>query len=142
MCIRDRFNSGLEAIFDNYEKIMDVILPTLGSERKKTYSPFLPICKNSGKVLQVKIEKLDKKKKLIEYFNPISKTVESSSIFDGECKLQWKVDWAMRWLVLDVDYEMNGKDLIESFILSSKINRIVGGKPPNNFTYELSLIHI
>ncbi|MFL2660812.1 MAG: lysine--tRNA ligase [Alphaproteobacteria bacterium] len=133
------FNSGLEAIFDNYEKIMDVILPTLGSERKKTYSPFLPICKNSGKVLQVKIEKLDKKKKLIEYFNPISKTVESSSIFDGECKLQWKVDWAMRWLVLDVDYEMNGKDLIESFILSSKINRIVGGKPPNNFTYELFL---
>ena len=133
------FNPGLDAIFNNYEKIMNVILPTLGSERKKTYSPFLPICKASGRVLQVKIEKLDTKNKKIEYLNPISNSMESSSIFNGECKLQWKVDWAMRWLVLNVDYEMNGKDLIESFILSSKINRIIGGTPPNNFTYELFL---
>ncbi len=133
------FNSGLEAIFDNYDKILDVILPTLGNERKKTYSPFLPICRTSGKVLQVNIINLDKKNKKIEYFNPITNKNESSSIFDGECKLQWKVDWAMRWYVLNVDYEMNGKDLIESFVLSSKINRIIGGRPPNNFTYELFL---
>ena len=53
--------------------------------------------------------------------------------------MQWKVDWAMRWNVLNIDYEMNGKDLIESFVLSSKINRVIGGKPPNNFTYELFL---
>ena len=62
-----------------------------------------------------------------------------TSILDGQCKLQWKVDWAMRWYVLGIDYEMNGKDLIESFQLSNKINRIIGGKPPNNFTYELFL---
>ena len=133
------FNSGLEAIFNNYEKVLNVILPTLGSERRKTYSPFLPVCKKSGKVLQVKIENLDKKNKKIEYLNPVSNTMESSSIFNGECKLQWKVDWVMRWYVLKVDYEMNGKDLIESFILSSRINKIIGGKPPNNFTYELFL---
>ncbi|MEE2694739.1 MAG: lysine--tRNA ligase [Pseudomonadota bacterium] len=133
------FNSGLEAILDNYEKIIEVILPTLGKERKKTYSPFLPICRKSGRVLQVKVENIDKKKKRIFYINPFTKVKESSSIFDGECKLQWKVDWAMRWYVLDVDYEMNGKDLIESFILSKRINKIIGGKPPNNYTYELFL---
>ena len=108
-------------------------------KRRKTYSPFLPICKSSGKVLQVKVDNLDKKNKKIEYFNPITRSKESSSIFDGNCKLQWKVDWAMRWLVFDVDYEMNGKDLIESFVLSSKINRVIGGRPPNNFTCELFL---
>ena len=133
------FNSGLEAIFENYDKIMNIILPTLGKERRETYSPFLPICKNSKKVLQVKIDNLNKKNKTIDYFNPITNQKESSSIFNGECKLQWKVDWAMRWLALNVDYEMNGKDLIESFFLSSKINRVIGGRPPNNFTYELFL---
>ena len=133
------FNQGLEAVFDNYDKILDVILPTLGSERRKTYSPFLPICKSSGRVLQVAVDTIDKKKKEIQFFNPISGNKESYSIFDGNCKLQWKVDWAMRWYVLGVDYEMNGKDLIESFILSSKISRIIGVKPPNNFTYELFL---
>ena len=134
-----KFNKGLEAIFDNYDKITNVILPTLGKQRKETYSPFMPICKTSGKVLQVKVKNLDRKNQRIEYFNPISSQTEYSSIFNGECKLQWKVDWAMRWYVLNIDYEMNGKDLIESFILSSKINRIIGGRPPNNFTYELFL---
>ena len=133
------FNEGLEAIFDNYDKVMNVILPTLGKERRQTYSPFLPICKASGKVLQVKVNNLDTKNHRIEYFNPVLSKDEYSSIFNGECKLQWKVDWAMRWYVLNVDYEMNGKDLIESFVLSSKINRIIGGRPPNNFTYELFL---
>ncbi len=133
------FNDGLQAIFENYEKILNVILPTLGKERRKTYSPFLPICKDTGKVMQVKVLELDKKNKKIIYTNPNTKQTEDSSIFNGDCKLQWKVDWAMRWLVLEVDYEMNGKDLIESFILSNKINKIIGGKSPVNLTYELFL---
>ena len=130
------FNSGLELIFDNYDKIINVILPTLRKERRQTYSPFLPICQNCGKVLQVKIEELNKKSHTIVYYNPFTKQKEESSIYDGKCKLQWKVDWAMRWRVLGVDYEMNGKDLIESFMLSSKINKIIGGTPPCNYTYE------
>ena len=134
-----KFNSGLEAIFENYDQILNIILLPWGKKEKKTYSPFLPICQKSGKVLKVKIDRLDKKNKRIEYFNPITNSKETSSIFDGGCKLQWKVDWAMRWFVLGVDYEMNGKDLIESFVLSSRINKIIGGKPPNNFTYELFL---
>ena len=133
------FNEGLNSVLENYEKILEVILPTLGNERKETYSPFLPICINSGKVLQVRIEEINKKKKTIIYQDPDTLQKIETSIFDGNCKLQWKVDWAMRWYVLGVDYEMNGKDLIESFQLSSKINKIIGGRPPKNFTYELFL---
>ena len=120
------FNNGLEAIFDNYDKILDIILPTLGKERRETYSPFLPICKTTGKVLQVKVLDLDKKNKNIIFVNPNTNKEEQTSIFDGDCKLQWKVDWAMRWLVLEVDYEMNGKDLIESYILSRELIKLLG----------------
>ena len=133
------FNKGLTKILENYESIRNLILPTLGKERRKTYSPFLPICKKTGKVLEVKIENIDLLRNEIEYICPITKKITSCSTLNGNCKLQWKVDWAMRWFVLKVDYEMNGKDLIESFQLSSKINKIIGGVPPNNLTYELFL---
>ena len=134
-----KFNKGLEAIFDNYQEILDIILPTLGKERRETYSPFLPICDETGKVLQARVLELDKKRKTIIYKNPFTQQKKETSILNGECKLQWKVDWAMRWHALDVDYEMNGKDLIESYILSSRINKVIGGVPPVNYTYELFL---
>ena len=133
------FNEGLSAVLNNYEKIRNIILPTLGKERRSTYSPFLPICCKTGKVLQVKINEIDTKTNEIIYYNDELKKDVKTSVHNGKCKLQWKVDWAMRWKVLDVDYEMNGKDLIESFKLSSKINRVIGGEPPVNLTYELFL---
>ena len=133
------FNDGLLSILENYEKVRNIILPTLGKERRETYSPFLPICEHTGEVLQVKVEDINLETKEIVYFNKISKKYINVSILNGNCKLQWKVDWAMRWKVLGVDYEMNGKDLIESFQLSSKINKIIGGIPPINLTYELFL---
>ena len=61
------------------------------------------------------------------------------SILGGGAKLQWKVDWAMRWVALGVDYEMSGKDLIDSVTQSSKIARILGGRPPEGFNYEMFL---
>ncbi len=133
------FNEGLVSILENYEKVRNSILPTLGKERRETYSPFLPICEYTGEVLQVKVEDINLETKEIVYFNNTSKKFINASILNGNCKLQWKVDWAMRWKVLGVDYEMNGKDLIESFQLSSKINKIIGGTPPINLTYELFL---
>ena len=135
------FNEGLSDVLFNYEKIKNVILPTLGKERRETYSPFLPVCSQTGQVLQVKIEEIDLKNSKVAYFNPHQNKIVENSIHNGDCKLQWKVDWAMRWKVLEVDYEMNGKDLIESFQLSSKINKIIGGRPPVNLTYELFLDH-
>ena len=131
------FNDTLLLVLERYEKIMDIILPTLGKERQKTYSPFLPICNSTGKVLEVPIIEIKKKEGKIIYDNN-GKKIETE-ITSGKCKLQWKVDWAMRWCAFDVDYEMYGKDLIESAILSSKICKILGKKSPNGFAYELFL---
>ncbi len=131
------FNKTLLLVLEKYDKIMEIILPTLGKERQKTYSPFLPICKKTGKVLEVPIIEINKKEGKIIYQDG-EKKVETE-VIDGKCKLQWKVDWAMRWYTFDVDYEMYGKDLIESAILSSKICQTLGKKSPNGFAYELFL---
>ncbi len=131
------FNSSLQIILENYDGIMNIILPTLGKERQKTYSPFLPICPDTGHVLEIPIKEINKKDSKI-IFNNNGKDLEKS-ILDGSCKLQWKVDWAMRWYALDVDFEMYGKDLIESAILSTKIIKLIGKTNPSGFAYELFL---
>ncbi len=131
------FNETLQLILKNYKGIMEIIMPTLGKERQKTYSPFLPICPDTGKVLEIPtLEVIKDQSKII--FDNDGKKLESS-ILDGNCKLQWKVDWAMRWYALDVDFEMYGKDLIESAILSTKIVKLLGKKNPSGFAYELFL---
>ena len=131
------FNDALKLILENYEGIMNIIIPTLGKERQKTYSPFLPICPDTGIVLEIPVSELDTKNSKIIFDNNGKKLEQS--ILDGNCKLQWKVDWAMRWYALDVDFEMYGKDLIESAILSSKIIRLLGKSNPSGFAYELFL---
>ena len=131
------FNSTLKIILENYEEIMNIIIPTLGKERQKTYSPFLPICPDTGHVLEIPVLEIDKEKSRIVFDNNGKKL--EVSILDGNCKLQWKVDWAMRWYALDVDFEMYGKDLIESAILSTKIINLIGKKNPSGFAYELFL---
>ena len=131
------FNSTLQLILNNYDEIMNIILPTLGKDRQKTYCPFLPICPKSGHVLEIPVLEIDKSNSKIIFNNKGEKL--EKSIFDGNCKLQWKVDWAMRWYALDVDFEMYGKDLIESAILSTKIIKLMGKKNPSGFAYELFL---
>ena len=107
--------------------------------RRKTYSPFLPICKNTGKVLEVSIIETDQKNGTVSYLDPINQEKITVPVTGGSCKLQWKCDWAMRWSALGVDYEMAGKDLIDSVTLSSKINRKIDSIPPEGFNYELFL---
>ena len=131
------FNETLKLILENYQGIMDIILPTLGKERQKTYSPFLPICPETGIVLEIPIIEIINDKSKIVFDNNGTKL--EKSILDGNCKLQWKVDWAMRWYALDVDFEMYGKDLIESAILSTKIIKLLGKTNPLGFAYELFL---
>jgi len=131
------FNEALLLVLEKYEKIMEIVLPTLGKERQKTYSPFLPLCPETGVVLEVPVVEIDKKKGKIIYKNN-NKKIETE-VINGKCKLQWKVDWAMRWFAFDIDYEMYGKDLIESASLSSKICKILGKKNPNGFAYEMFL---
>ena len=131
------FNSSVLLVLEKYEKIVEIMLPTLGKERQETYSPFLPICPKTGKVLEVPIVEIKKKEGKIIYQNDDRKI--ETEVINGKCKLQWKVDWAMRWYAFDVDYEMYGKDLIESAILSNKICQTLGKKGPNGFAYELFL---
>ena len=134
-----KFDNALKTILLNYDKIINIILPTLGEDRQKTYSPFLPVCPSSGKVLQVNITSIDTERNTISYIDEDTKELVTVSILGGSCKLQWKCDWAMRWFSLGVDYEMAGKDLSESVILSSKILRVLGAVPPTGFSYELFL---
>jgi lysyl-tRNA synthetase class 1 len=132
-----KFNDVLVLILNKYQEIINIVIPTLGKERQKTYSPFLPICPETGKVLEIPMLEIIKDKKKIVFDNKGEKI--EVSILDGNCKLQWKVDWAMRWYALDVDYEMYGKDLIESAVISHKICKVLGKKSPNGFPYELFL---
>ena len=132
------FDKFLMRVLENYEQINEVVLPTLRRERRESYSPFLPISNVSGKVLQVPIKIISKEQGIIAYKNEKNVLVETL-ITKGSCKLQWKVDWAMRWSALDIGYEMNGKDLIPSFELSKRIAKLIYGKVPVNMSYELFL---
>ena len=133
------FDKTIIEILENYQKILEIILPTLRSERKITYSPFLPISEQSGNVLQVKIDEYRPQSKSIIYTEPLNQKKVEVLVTGGNCKLQWKVDWAMRWMAFGVDYEMCGKDLTESVDLASKICKAIGKKTPVNLIYEMFL---
>jgi len=133
------FDETLLKMLAAYDKVMDIILPTLGPERRQTYSPFLPIAPDTGKVLQVPMLERHPRKGTVVYLDPETGKKVETAVTGGRVKCQWKADWALRWTALGVDYEMCGKDLIDSVTLSSKICRALGGTPPENFIYELFL---
>ena len=132
-----RFDETLKQVLRRYDAILDVMLPTLREERRKTYSPVLPISPTSGIVLQVPVQVVDAEAGIVA-FEDAGQRIEQS-ILSGKAKLQWKVDWAMRWVALGVDYEMAGKDLIDSVTQSSRIARVLGARPPEGFNYEMFL---
>ncbi|MSO94104.1 MAG: lysine--tRNA ligase [Rhodospirillales bacterium] len=132
------FDPTLRRVLERYDAVTNVILPTLGPERRATYSPFLPVCPKTGRVLQAQVVARDVAAGTIVYVDEDGSKVEVP-VTGGHCKLQWKADWAMRWTALGVDYEMAGKDLTDSVHLSGKICRILGGRPPAGFIYELFL---
>jgi lysyl-tRNA synthetase class 1 len=134
-----RFDATLLKMLQNIDKVMAIMLPSLREERAATYSPFLPICPRTGVVLQVQIVAHDAKAGTVSYDDPDTGERVTVPVTGGHCKLQWKPDWAMRWVALGVDYEMAGKDLIDSVKLSGQICRALGGTPPEGFNYELFL---
>ena len=139
----DRYNSGafddaLRQVLRKNQAILDIMLPTLREERRKTYSPILPVSPTSGAVLQVPVEVVDAEAGTIGFTDEDGSVVEQSAL-GGMSKLQWKVDWAMRWYALGVDYEMCGKDLTDSVTQSGKIVQVLGGKKPEGLIYELFL---
>ncbi|AHX11665.1 lysine--tRNA ligase [Neorickettsia helminthoeca str. Oregon] len=132
---RGLFDEQLLLVLRNNRRILDLILPTLGDERQQTYSPFLPV--RDGRVLQAKVMEL--KENSIIYEDPSTGALMESGVTGGACKLQWKVDWGMRWAALGVDFEFHGKDLTPSAVLSAKIAKILGSTPPELSVYELFL---
>ena len=134
-----RFDAALLRVLERFDAIMDIMLPSLREERAQTYSPFLPISPQTGVVLQVPIVAHDAKAGTITYEDPDTKETVTTLVTGGRTKLQWKPDWAMRWVALGIDYEMAGKDLIDSVKLSGEICRALGATPPEGFNYELFL---
>ena len=131
------FDDALKNVLRNYQAIMDIMLPTLRKERAATYSPVLPVSPKSGAVLQVPIEVVDADAGLIAFDDDGDRITQS--VLGGRSKLQWKVDWAMRWVALGVDYEMYGKDLTDSGVQSGKIAEVLGGRKPEGLIYEMFL---
>ena len=134
-----RFDETLLRMLAAYDRVMEIILPTLGPERRATYSPFLPISPRTGIVLQVPMVERNVAKGTIVYVDPDTGEKVETPVTGGRVKCQWKADWALRWVALGVDYEMAGKDLINSVKLSGEICRALGGTPPEGFNYELFL---
>jgi lysyl-tRNA synthetase class 1 len=134
-----RFDAALVRVLERYGAIMAATLPTLRAERQATYSPILPVHPHTGVVMQVPMEAIDPLAGTVTWTDPTTGDIFETSVRGGACKLQWKADWAMRWFALQVDYEMSGKDLIDSVKLSGRICRILGGQPPEGMTYELFL---
>ncbi|MSP02140.1 MAG: lysine--tRNA ligase [Acetobacteraceae bacterium] len=134
-----RFDAALIRVLECHREVLEVILPTLGPDRRASYSPILPIHPKTGIVMQVPMEKIDPAAGTVAWRDAETGEAFETSVKGGHCKLQWKADWAMRWYALEVDYEMSGKDLIDSVRLSSRLCRILGAPPPETFTYELFL---
>ena len=131
------FDDILIKILEKHEKIIDIVAPTLGDERKATYSPFLPVCPKTGKILQVAVIDTNLNKCTITYKH--NNELFEVPVTGGNCKLQWKPDFAMRWAALDVDCEILGKDVASNIKIYSKICRLLGNKGPINFIYEMFL---
>src|ERR1700744_6339081 len=134
-----KFDATLMRVLERIDQVMAIMLPSLRAERAASYSPFLPICPRSGVVLQVPITAHDVKAGTITYDDPETGAPVTLPVAGGHCKLQWKPDWAMRWVALGIDYEMAGKDLIDSVKLSGKICAGLDGRAPEAFNYELFL---
>ena len=134
-----RFDAALLRMLERLDAVMKIMLPSLREERAASYSPFLPICPRTGMVLYVPVTAHDARAGTISYDDPDTQENVTVPVTGGHCKLQWKPDWAMRWVALGVDYEMAGKDLIDSVKLSGQICRALGATPPEGFNYELFL---
>jgi lysyl-tRNA synthetase class 1 len=131
-----RFDETLLVALERFDAIQKIMLPSLGEERRATYSPFLPISPKTGKVLQVPTLERNAAKGTIVFDDPDGGRTEVP-VTGGHVKMQWRPDWAMRWTALGVDYEMSGKDLVDSVRLSNQVCKVLGGTPPEGFNYEL-----
>lgn len=132
------FNAGLRRLAEVHDKVCEIVRATLSGDRQENWSPFMPVTED-GRVLTVPIDSVDVERGVVCWRDDAG-VEQETSFYDGNCKIQWKADWAMRWFCLGIDYEMAGKDLIDSVSVSTKIVRAMRGRPPVNMIYELFLM--
>jgi lysyl-tRNA synthetase class 1 len=133
-----KFDEILLLAAQRYQKIMDIMLPSLGEERQATYSCFLPISPKTGRVLYVPMKDVNAKAGTITYTDEDGDDV-TLPVTGGNVKLQWKPDFGARWAALGVDFEMYGKDHMSNTVIYDGICKVLGGAPPEHFVYELFL---
>ena len=141
------FDEGLRKVMEHYDEVSDLFRATIAEEKRAGWSPFFPICENCGRIYSTRVTGYDPKACTITYTCDVDSPGKyaacghsaTTTILGGMCKVGWKVDWALRWYCLGVDYEMHGEDLLESSRLSSRIVKVLGGEPPELFKYELFL---
>ena len=131
-----RFDEVLLRVLARFDAMQAVMLPTLGEERRATYSPFLPISPKTGRVLQVPTLERNVEAGTIVFADEDG-TLTEVPVTGGHVKLQWRPDWAARWTALEVDFEASGKDLVDSVRVSNKLVKVLGGTPPEAFHFEL-----
>ena len=133
-----RFDETLLRAAERYDAIMEIMLASLREERQQTYSCFLPIHPETGRVLYVPIKHVDAAKGEITFDDETGREW-TLPVTGGNVKLQWKPDFGARWAALDVDFEMYGKDHSTNTPIYDGICAALGGRPPEHFTYELFL---
>ena len=141
-----KFDEGLHLVMARHEQIIAIVAPTLREENRAGWSPFMPLCPGCGQINSTRVTAYHPERDSVEFSCERSfggshgcGFVGEQSVLGGKAKVQWKVDWALRWKVLGVDYELYGKDLIDSARLSGQIVRVLGGRPPLGFAFEMYL---
>lgn len=141
-----RFDAALRLILEKHGEIIRIVAPTLREENRRGWSPFMPLCPSCGQINSTLVTAYYPERVAVEF--SCERSFGGShgcgfrgeqSVLGGKAKVQWKVDWALRWYVLGVDYELYGKDLIDSARLSGQILRLLGGRPPLGFPFEMYL---
>ncbi len=135
---RGQFDEILLRCVERYDDVMKVMLKSLREERQQTYSIFLPIHPETGRVLYVPMKNVDAEKGEITFDDEDGREW-TLPVTGGNVKLQWKPDFGARWAALGVDFEMYGKDHSTNTPIYDGICRILGVRPPEHFTYELFL---
>lgn len=140
------FNEGLKILLERVDQVLEVILPTMKEENREGWSPFLPKCEQCGKIYTTRVTEYHQDAVELSYicdgtFGDVAGCGHSgrTSVLNGGAKMGWKVDWALRWFSYGINYEMYGKDLIPSAQLSNKIVKIMGGRSPIGYFYEMFL---
>ena len=134
-----QFDEVLVRAAERYDDIMKVMLKSLREERQQTYSIFLPIHPETGRVLYVPMKHVDAGAGTVTFDDPESGDEMTLPVTGGNVKLQWKPDFGARWAALGVDFEMYGKDHSTNTPIYDRICEILGHKAPVHYTYELFL---